>query len=186
MAHCFFKNYLCCAHLLLLSNFLIPLCSGFLPFGSFRLIPIRDTTEEATPPADIVVMPQETEDEKVGSLTQALPAGKHLSKKAKGSHVCEPLDREKYVEPVHWKIHILKTESNRAAKLGQTRHMDKDDVAAQLESAQANPPRHLVEATVSMKEGSDIPSVVCHQTLLYRFAIAGDSSCNFIGGTSFG
>ena len=50
------------------------------------------------------------------------------------SHICQAVDREKYIEPVRQKIHILKLEWDWAAKVSETRHMDNDDVEAQLES----------------------------------------------------
>ena len=186
MAHSFLKNYLCCTLLLLFSHFLILFGSGFLPFGSFRLTPMTDTNEEAPPPADIVIKPEEAEDDKVSSRTQALPAGNRLSKKAKVSHVREGVDREKYIEPVRRNIHILKLEWDWAAKVGQARQMDDDNVEARLESLHANPPRQPLEATFWMDEGTDLPSVVCHRTLLYTCAVGGVLACNFVSGMSFG
>ena len=117
MADSFLKNYFWCTLYLLFSHFLILFGSGFLALGSFRLTPMTYTNEEAPPLADIVVKQEETKDDKVKSLTQALPASKRLSKKAKVSHVCEAVDKEKYIEPVRRKIHILKLESDGAAKL---------------------------------------------------------------------
>ena len=147
---------------------------------------MTDSNEEAPPPADVVVKPEETEDDKLSSLTQALPAGKQLSKKAKVSHVCEAVDREEYIEPVRRKIHILKLEWDWAAKVGQTRQMDNDDVEARLESLQANPPRQPLEAIVWMDEGTGMPSVISRRTLLYTCAIGGVHACNFVSGMSFG
>ena len=109
---------------------------------------MTDCNEDAPPPANVVVKPEETKDDKVSSLTQAFPAGKRVSKKAKVSHICEAVDRDKYIEPLRRKIHILKLEWDRAAKLGQTHQLGNDDVEARLESLQANPPRQLLEATV--------------------------------------
>ena len=50
----------------------------------------------------------------MSSLTEALLAGKQLSKKAKMSH----LNKDAYLEPLRGKIHILKLGWAGAAKLG--------------------------------------------------------------------
>ena len=65
----FLKNYFSSTLVLLFSNFLILFSSGFLLFGLFRLTPMTNSYEDAPPPADVVVMPEETEDDKVSSLT---------------------------------------------------------------------------------------------------------------------
>ena len=178
MAHCFLKNYLCCTLLLLFSHFLILFGSGCFLFGSFRLTPMTDTNEEAPPAPDIVVEQKETEEDTLSSFTKALPAGEKFPKTAKVSQVCETVDREKYIEPVRRKIHILKLEWDCAAKVGQTRQMD-NDVEARLESLQANPPRQRLEAVVWMVEGPGMPSVVCHPTLLCTCAKGGVSCLQF-------
>ena len=69
MAHSLLKNFFCCTLLLPISHYLILFGSGFLPSGSFRLTPMTDTNEEAPPPADFHVKPEETQDDKVSSLT---------------------------------------------------------------------------------------------------------------------
>ena len=107
--------------------------SGFLPFRSLWLTPMTDSNAEAPPPANIVVKVEETEHDKVSSLTEALLARKQFSKKVKVSHVCEVLDMEKYIEPVRRKIPILKVEWDWAAKVGHAHQMDNDDVEAPLD-----------------------------------------------------
>ena len=46
--------------------------------------------------------------------------------------VCEAVDRDKYIELLRRKIHILKLEWDSAAKLGKTCQTDNDDVEARL------------------------------------------------------
>ena len=58
----------------------------------------------------------------MGSLAQAFPTDKWLSKKCKASSICEVVDREKYIEPVRQKFHIFKLEWDWVAKLGQSCH----------------------------------------------------------------
>ena len=62
------------------------------------------------------------------------------------------MDRDKYVEPLRLKIHIVQLEWDRAAKVGQTRQMDNNDVEARLESLQANPLQQPLGATVWLDE----------------------------------
>ena len=109
---------------------------------------MTDSNEVAPPPAGVVVNPEETEYDKVSSLTHALPAGKQLSKKGKVSHVCEAVDKDKYIDPLRRKIHILKLEWDWTAKVRHTRQMDNDNVEARLESLHDDPPRSPLEAAL--------------------------------------
>ena len=102
----FLKNYCGYALLLLFSHFLLLFGSGYLLFGSFQMTLGNASNEDALPLADVVVKLEGTQDDKVSSLTHALPAGNHSSKKAKVSHICEAVDRDKYIEPLRPKIHI--------------------------------------------------------------------------------
>ena len=69
MGHSSLKNGFCYTPALLFSHFLILFGSCFPPFGLFRLTPMTDGNEDASPAPDVVVKPEEPEDEKVGSLT---------------------------------------------------------------------------------------------------------------------
>ena len=102
------------------------------------------------------------------------------------SHVCEAVDRDKHIEPLQQKIHILSVQWDWIAKVGHTRQMDNDDVEAWLESLQANPPSQPVRATIRMGEGTNMPSVVSRRTRLCTSATGGVYDCNFVGGMSFG
>ena len=106
MAQSFLKSYFGYIFLLPLFYFLILFSTGFLPFGSFRLTPMTDNNEGAPPPMGFIEKSEQTQDEKVSSLTQALPVGTQLSKKAKVSHVCEAVDTDKYIEPLRRSVHI--------------------------------------------------------------------------------
>ena len=89
---------------------------------------MTDSNEDAPPPADVVVKLEEAEDDMVSPLTQALAAGKLFSKKAKVSHICEAVDRDKYIEALRRNIHILKVEWDWPAKFGHTRQVDNDNL----------------------------------------------------------
>ena len=60
---------------------------------------MADVKPEEQENTDVAVKSEEPNDSQGGSLTQAVPTGKQLSKKAKVASVCEAVDRENWVEP---------------------------------------------------------------------------------------